>query len=218
MLTMYDAVTASNLDPNAQYVCYYTDGIYANGAAVRRQCPHAQYLGITVHGGIADCCDCEVGDMTVSQAEAWVNERLAAGAYRPCVYADADRWANQGLLSGLAGHGDKIRRWVAAYPGTGPNVPPGYDAHQYADGKVDTSVCLDNFFAPKPISPHGVAHVLLSYDLAKRSWTHHSLPGLVTWGSEDRWASVEVQLGEGGSVHGQWRTESLPYNAPPLGG
>ena len=220
---MYDAVVATNLPANAEYVCYYTDGNTANGAAVHAHVPHAKaYLGITVHGGIADCCDCEVGDMTVAQAEAWVKERLAAGAHRPCVYANASRWANEGLLSGLAAYGSRIRRWVAAYPGTGANVPSGYDAHQYDDHAngidLDASVCLANFFDPPASPPHGVAHSTLSYDLAAGQWTTHGLPGIVHWGSEEKWASVEIQLCVGGASRGQWRHASLPYNSKPLGG
>lgn len=223
LLTLYDAVTAINLPTNAEYVCFYTDGHYANGAAVHAHVPHAKaYLGITVHGGIADCCDCEVGDLTVAQGEAWIKERLAAGAYRPCIYANQGRWENEGLLSGLAAYGNRIRRWVASYPGAGPVVPQGFDAHQFTDHanniNLDASVCLPNFFDPPPADPHGVAHVALSYDLATGKWQHRGLAGVVHWGSQEKWASVEVQLSIGGATRGQWRTASLPYNSKPLGG
>lgn len=219
-LTLFDAVTADNLPAGAVHVCFYTDGTYANEAAVKARCPHATYLSITVKGGVADCCDCEQGDLTPAQAEAWVQARLKEGAFRPVVYASQDTWENQGLLKGLAAYGSKIRRWVAAYPGTGANVPSGYDAHQFSDGNYDTSVCLSNFFdgPPKPLPivrnasvevqvsvPEGTTgklNVLLTYDAARGDWTHHEVPGLPHWS------------GPGG---GAWRTRPLDWDAPPLG-
>src|SRR5580704_5917847 len=108
LLTLYDAVTAANLPADAKYAAFYVDGKFANEAAVKARCPHATYLSITVRGGIADCCDCETGDLTVLQAEAWVASRLAAGAYRPVVYASADTWTNGGLRDALAKYGVRI--------------------------------------------------------------------------------------------------------------
>ncbi len=222
LLTLYDAVTPANLPATAENVCFYSDGIFANGSAVHARCPHAQhYLGITVHGGIADCCDCEVGDLTVAQGEAWIKERLAAGAFRPCIYASQSRWTDEGLLSGLAAYGNRIRRWVAAFPGAGPVVPNGFDAHQYTDGggKLDTSVCLPNFFdGPPEVVAHGVAHTLLSHDFGTGTWELHSLPGVVHWEANEKWDSVEIQVCRGGTNRGKWRHASLPFNAKPLGG
>lgn len=150
LLTMYDAVTAANLPADAKYVCFYTDGQFANGTAVKQRCPHATYLSITVRGGVADCCDCEQGDLTVAEAETWVARRLAAGQYRPCVYANLDRWERGGLKAGLAKYGARIRRWVADYDNVAV-VPSGFDAKQYrSTSLLDTSVCLPGFFAPKP--------------------------------------------------------------------
>lgn len=151
MLTLYDAVNAANIPANAGYVAYYTDGRFANGTAIKARFPHAIYLSITVFGGIADCCDCEQGDLTVAHAEAWVAQRLAAGAYRPCVYSNLDRWQNQGLEAGLAKYGNRIRRWVAHFDDIG-QIPSGFDAKQYSTNPaVDVSVCLPNFFDPRPL-------------------------------------------------------------------
>jgi hypothetical protein len=225
MLTLYDAVTAANLPADAKYVCYYTDGRYANETAVKKRCPHATYLSITTRGGVADCADCETGDLTVLQAEAWVASRLAAGAHRPCVYASQSRWENEGLKTGLAKYGSKVRRWVAAFPGSGANVPAGYDAHQWSDGggKLDTSICLSDFFdspAPPPepdptvrwasaqiqmsmpAGSHGNAHFYGTFDTAAGTWVIHGGPGAVRWS------------GPGG---GKWRVKSMPYDSPPLG-
>ena len=219
-LMMHDAVTAANLPATAKYVCFYTDGMYANGMAVRARCPHATYLSISVHGGIADCADCEKGAMSVTQTEQWVQERLSAGAHRPCVYASQDTWEHSGLKAGLAKYGAKIRRWIAAYPGTGANVPAGYDAHQYTDGggKLDTSVCLFNFFDRPAPDPQGVASATVSFDLGRETWTHHALPGVVHWGPDEKWASAELQVCVGGKSRGIWRLGPMPWNAQPLGG
>lgn len=154
MNTMYDAVTATNIPSNAEYVACYIDGNFANEAAIRAHCPDAKgVLTITVWGHPADCCDCEAGDLTITQAIQWVGERLAAGAHRPCVYADADYWNNQGLGNALAHYGDRIRRWVAQYDGVA-EIPSGFDAKQYRSTDVDTSVIADDFFGqPQPVKP-----------------------------------------------------------------
>lgn len=223
LLTMFDAVTVDNIPTSARYVALYVDGSFNNYDAGRAHCPHADVLTLTVvPANEAEGCDCEVGDLTVAQAEAWVVERLAAGVYRPVVYANSDRWENQGLLAGLAKYGSRIRRWVAAFPGTGANVPAGYDAHQYATNGIDTSVCLSNFFdppAPAPSAPKGIARLLLECDLADLAWTltPQKADGEIVWRAEEEYASLEVQLGVGGKLAGKWRKESLPFNAPPLG-
>ena len=220
LLTMFDAVTVGNLPATARYVALYVDGQYANLPAGKARCPHAEVLTITVTGGAADCCDCEAGDLTPAQAEAWVAERLAAGQYRPCVYANAATWS-AGLEAALAKYGSRIRRWTAAYPGAGATVPAGFDAHQYAGGVTapyDTSVCLADFFDGPPPPVHewsaelqlavpegstGVARFHGSVDLATGGWVIDGSPGIVHWS---------------GSGGGNWRIKGLPLNAPPLGG
>jgi hypothetical protein len=224
LITAYDAVTASSLPANATHVFYYADGAFANEAAVKAQCPHAVTCGITVIGQVGPgACDCEAGDLTVAQAETWVTYSLKAGVYRPRVYANQDRWENQGLLAGLAHYGPNIRRWVAAYPGAGATVPPGYDAHQYEGGTVnpfDLNVCLPDFFATKPPAPpvdppHGTAHALVSLNLADGAWSIHHIPGTAHYGGRDEWWSAEVQINR---KTGKWRVHPLPINAKPLGG
>ena len=119
--------------------------------------------------------------------------------------------------------GGRIRRWVAAYPGTGANVPPGFDAHQWSDGggNLDTSVCLSDFFdsaPPPPPRPKGIAKAELEVDLSTLAWTVTGQPsGGIVWRAEEEYASLEVQLGVGGKLAGKWRHGSLPFNAGPLG-
>ena len=212
LLTMFDSITVDHIPADAKYIALYVDGQYENLAAGKARCPHAAVLTITVNGGDADCCDCETGDLTVSQAEVWVGGQLAKGRFRPCVYANASTWAGE-LGAALVKYGPRIRRWVAAYPGTGANVPEGFDAHQYSDGggALDTSVCLVDFFAVKPVppaKPHGVARVEMSFDIATgKVLSHHGLPAHVSWGSEEEWLELKdvPKLCVGGRHRGEWR-------------
>lgn len=219
-ITLYDAVTAAHIPANAEYAAYYTDGSFANHTAVAAHVPHAKLLSITVHGGDADCCDCETGDLTVPEAVLWVEKRLAAGQYRPCVYANLDSWENQGLASQLARFGNQIRRWVAHYDNIA-SIPSGYDGKQYATGNVDTSIMADDFFASKPKPPdhaHGKAHFEGSFDIESGKWTIHGIPGIgVHFAGEQRWASAEIQLQVGKDEGGHWRVRGMEWNAKPLG-
>jgi hypothetical protein len=218
-LLMYDAVDVGNVPAGADYAGVYVNGHYANEAAMRARFPHAKFLTITVSmDNTADACDCEVGDLTVAEAEEWVRWRLAAGVHRPCVYASQDRWENQGLHAALTPYGSKIRRWIASYPGSGPNVPPGYDAHQFASSEYDASVCLPDFFATS-VTPSGVARALLEVELENLSWKLTPEPGVgeTVWRQREVYASLEVQVGIGGKLAGRWRSRPLPFNAAPLG-
>ena len=217
LLTMFDSVTVDHIPADAKYIALYVDGQYENLAAGKARCPHAAVLTITVNGGDADCCDCETGDLTVSQAEVWVGGQLAKGRFRPCVYANASTWAGE-LGAALVKYGPRIRRWVAAYPGTGANVPEGFDAHQYSGGgALDTSVCLVDFFAVKPVppaKPHGVARVELELDVKNLNVAHRPMPGLVKWGTNEQWIKFTGELCVGGAQHGDWVFTVDPKPSP----
>lgn len=219
-----DAVSAVNLPPDALYGFYYADGPYANLAAVRARCPHAKLQSITVLGGDADNCDSETGDLPIPQTIAWVERRLAAGAYRPGVYANRDRWINLGMIDSLAKYGNRIKRWQADFDGIA-EIPAGFDAKQFATGFVDQDICLESYFdtaAPPPPAPpraHGTIRVELSHDLSDEGWAHHALPGLgAGFGPDEIWDSIELQVCRGGKRAGQWRLHPLGRNAQPLGG
>lgn len=157
LLTFYDAVTVGNIPADAVAVGAYVDGSFANETAVRDRFPTARILTITVRGIVGpNACDCEPGDLTDAQAISWVEASLAAGIWRPCVYADLSHWED-GLLAALEKYGDGIRRWVAHYDGV-PDVPAGYDAKQFSTGNFDTNVCLVTFFAPPPPPPEPPTH------------------------------------------------------------
>lgn len=217
-----DSVTAGNLPANQTHGVYYVDGAYANEKEVRARLPKAQLLGIAVSpsttGKGIQVIDCEVGDATPAQAEAWVAEQLKNGVFRPCVYANQDTWENQGLHDALEHYGGNIKRWVAAYPGTGADVPAGYDAHQYAGGMtaaVDQNVAIASFFdeapapapAPKkkekPKKNSGVAHFQGTLNLKTGKWTITHGGGTAKYGGSksSKSATIIVTTGDGG---GKW--------------
>jgi hypothetical protein len=214
---MFDAVNAAAIPADARYAAYYVDGSWPNEAAVRARVPHATLLSITTRGGNADCVDSEVGDLDVASTERWVAERLSAGHHRPCVYANLDRWENQGLRAALAKYGSNIRRWVADWDNRA-DVPSGFDAHQFSTGNVDTSVCLDNFFvaAPAPVKhPAGIANFEGSLHLKDGSWHVRGIPGTFRGAPPSEWWSAELQVN---TESGHWRIRGLSKNAKPLGG
>jgi len=151
LISFQDAVTASNLNPNQLYAVYYIDGIFANRARVAARCPKAKLFGITVSGRTgADvfACDCEPGDLSAAEAEAWVAQQVKLGVPLVCVYASLDTWTQRGLLAVLAPYGHRIKRWVADFNNI-PAIPSWADADQFADpGPVDLNVALANFFEP----------------------------------------------------------------------
>lgn len=159
-LSFDDAVTAGYLPSNEEFGVYYCDGLYANYNAVRRRLPHATLFAITVRGRTGKgvfACDCELGDLTPAEAEAWVAEQIKLGVELICVYASADTWANKGLWVALEKYGTRIKRWCADYNGVKSTtvVYEGktyqFDAHQYnSDPRLDYDVATGTFFKNPP--------------------------------------------------------------------
>lgn len=206
LIQFFDDVTVANIPANATHVAYYMDGSFVNEKAMKARFPHAQMISITSLGGNADACDCEDTLMTIEQTEAWVAKRLKAGAYHPRVYANEDRWDNQGLLAALAKYGDRILRWEAAYPGIGAKVRPGFAAHQYATGILDTNVCLPDFFdkaKPKPAHDTGVAVAQIKVNAVTGVPHIHHMPGTVKFAGAKHVYEFHGSL-KGGKGGGQW--------------
>jgi hypothetical protein len=225
LIDFEDAVTAGNLNPNSQYGVYYADGAFANLTAVRARLPHAKLYGITVFGRLGPdvfACDCERGDMSVPQAEAWVAAQVRLNVPLVCVYASLDVWEKQGLLNTLAKYGRRIKRWVAHYNNVA-QIPEWADADQFADpGPVDRNVALANFFqgiSPViPPRPHGMARFEGTVDLGTGEWHIRGLPGRAHFAGPQEWMSAELQVDRGSdSQHGHWRIRGIPLNAAPLG-
>ena len=235
MVTMFDNIDAASIPANAQACAGYAGGKWPDFGAMLQRFPNLAKIGRVKSIAINDTetahiLDVETGDATPEQAPGWVNRMLAkpasVGVYKPAVYANASTMpAVKKALDATGLKRDQYMLWIADWTYTA-HLPAGYEACQWTDkaGPDDESLCLDSFFPPLPApaptpepQPHGVAHALLSHDLAAGSWSLHSLPGMVRWQQQPKWASVEVQLGAGGNISGQWRTQPLEWNAPPLG-
>jgi Glycosyl hydrolases family 25 len=169
-ITMYDAadpaVIRNTIPGDAKAVAGYVgppssiNRYVTFPDVVKRFGGKAHCFSIAVHDFlIAACLDIETGDATPAQAKGWFHLVKAHGQYRPCFYANASTMpAVKQALSGIPRN--QYRLWIAAYPGSGANIPPGYDAHQYTDHgphgeNYDISVLRDDFFpsAPKPSPP-----------------------------------------------------------------
>lgn len=166
---MADSITAVNLPAGYQAYASYTDGRWPDFAAVKQRFPQAHLLSITVTSAdpAADACDCENGDLTPAQAVAWAKRRIAAGAYRPVIYANAATMAAAvlpGLVAARVAHA-AVRLWSAHYgagehicgPATCKLVPVAMDGTQWTDTapgengtQVDASILADGFFSPPP--------------------------------------------------------------------
>lgn len=153
--TMLDSTNAGALLEGFPAYAGYVDG-YADWAnIVGRFNGKAHLLPITVFPGVVTMTlDIENGAATIGDARPWLDMVLKAGVVRPVIYAAADSFYHQGLLSDIAPYGDKIRRWIAWWTDT-RDIPAGFDAKQYASNmSFDTSVFTDSFFpSSKPPPP-----------------------------------------------------------------
>lgn len=169
MIEMADSIVPENLPPIYEAFLAYVDGHWPTASKVRAMFPGARLLTLTVLGGqaVADGCDCEAGDMGPAQAAAWVQRRLAAGEWRPVVYASADAMA--GVLYQLDALGitrARVRLLSAHYgegnhvcgPATCKAMTVAADGTQWTDSaagvggtRIDLSTLNDDFFgAPAP--------------------------------------------------------------------
>jgi hypothetical protein len=153
--TMYDSTTAADIPSSATMVGgYVSPSSYAWDASDWARFPHAVQIHITPsasHTGVGvHVLDVERGDATPAQAPGWARAQRALGQ-DPTIYCGEAAW--QSVQDAFASAGEpQPHYWVAAYPGTGPNLPTlnGITAvaHQYADSKTsgghfDLSVVAD---------------------------------------------------------------------------
>lgn len=151
MRLMYDSVNANAIPTNAQLVAGYvhpsgytwSDAAWArfpNSVHVKIT-PQVSTTGIGIH-----VLDVEKGDATPSQAPGWVEAQRRLGQ-DPTVYCSSSAWPAVQAAFNATGVAHP-HYWIAAYPGTGQNLPSlnGIQAvaHQYADpGPYDLSVVAD---------------------------------------------------------------------------
>lgn len=164
MFTMYDSVDLSQV-PNAPHaVAAYINGKDANYEEAKRRFPHARILRISVEGIVpADMYDVEKGDYNPEQVPDLYRCAKEHGIWRPGFYGQLSGVMpaiknNLNKIAGLVR--EDVRLMVAYYNGT-PDLPHGYDAHQFTDRalgrNLDESICADTFFQPihpTPPAPH----------------------------------------------------------------
>jgi hypothetical protein len=174
-LTMFDSITVSDLPHGADAYLGYVDGEWPTYPQVVAAFPAAYHLSMTVFPGVvADACDCENGDLTVTQAAEWARSRLAAGAYRPVVYMSAATMrAVNAALTSLGVTRPRVRLLSAHY-GVGEHICgpstcgyPQADGTQWTDSApglhgslIDQSLLSAGFFHGPPESTEDVLFVL----------------------------------------------------------
>jgi len=127
---------------------------YPKLAAAHRVCSYAVNVDEDAELG-----DCEAGDMTIDElVNIWLPRQIKRGVWRPGVYANQNRWSNEGLLAKLAHYGPLIRRIVAHYDYKEEAPPAGYDCKQFSDHwqgrNIDANTCLESFFPAAEQPPH----------------------------------------------------------------
>jgi hypothetical protein len=166
-LTMYDAVTVSNIPVDAQYVAGYVGGLFDTFPTLQKQFPKATLLSIAINSSEnAECLDVETGDATIAEIPAWYRAQIARKVSRPVIYASVGNMAN--ILSALASNGisrQNVRLWSAHYangnhicgPSSCGQVHTDMDGTQWTDaanGKsLDQSELVDTFFSANTVVP-----------------------------------------------------------------
>lgn len=182
MFTMYDSVDLSQVPASPHAVACYIDGKYANEQEARRRFPHARILTISAVTEVpADCYDVENGDHRPETVPALVRLALDHGVWMPCVYADLSTMPLVKLHLAESGIDRRhVRLWVAYYNGA-PDLPTGYDAHQFTDRalgrNLDESICADTFFRPsKPTPVERLPRAIVAFDPDEEHWTIDGIP------------------------------------------
>jgi hypothetical protein len=154
---MFDSVTTALLPAGYSYAGY-TDGKWANYAAIKALFPGSNVLSIAVFAADdAEALDIETGDATPAEAAAWIARQVARGTARPCLYASASTMTQVlAVTSGI--DRSAIRLWSAHYTNTahicGPSscgaMTVDADGTQWTDNAngldLDESLLLDDFF------------------------------------------------------------------------
>lgn len=160
VLTMYDCDSdGTGIPADPQVVAGYAGG--GNYDTLVARFPRARHLSIIASQSLAaqsypaDCLDVERGDALPSQAPGWVEARIRAGAYRPCVYASQATYMPEVIQALAHLPRSSYRLWIAHW-GQPAVVPAGYDAIQFRNTPAyDESVLLADFFdPPTPPKPH----------------------------------------------------------------
>ena len=160
MRVMVDSDQEAWPDEGWDIIAAYINGTrtWDNYNAAKLRFPNSQILSITVNGDptyIADICDCEEFDYTVTNCAQWVNNMINLGR-RPTVYCSrSTRVAVVASLNSAYGiKVDQVDWWIATLDGT--QEVDGAVAVQYLDdGAIDWSIVWDDAWHPSlvPIPP-----------------------------------------------------------------
>lgn len=181
MFTMYDSTTPEVIPESPHAVLAYINGDFANYDYCKKRFPHARILRCSVVGMVAaDLYDIEKGDYEAAQVPELYKIAKDAGIWRPGFYAQLsgvmpEVKAELNKVAGITRQ--DVRLHVAYYNGT-PDLPEGYDAHQFTNHalgrNLDESICADNFFQPvKPTEvevPIEEWHAEISVNTRTREW------------------------------------------------
>ena len=175
-IAMPDSITMADLPAGYPAYLGYTDGRYDTAAELAARFPAAELVLLTVTGQTADThgvrvasgADSEPGDLTATDAVAWVMTSAADGM-RPVIYASIVGEAGYGMGAVLGAlHAAGIRRQevrlLSAHYGEGAHicgpsscglVSFAMDGTQWTDnfrtpgGRIiDMSMLADDFFGP----------------------------------------------------------------------
>lgn len=232
LTVVYDSIAADQIPPTAQGAAGYVgpfrpDNRYVDYLSIVARFPilaaRGRIVSVAAHPDlIADYLDMESGDARPEDFPGWHARMTAHGVFNPGGYCSSAVEAEWEAVCHKAAIPRNVRRkWRADWTGTA-HIGPDDDGCQYTDRAVpgkddDATLARDSFFRPEGHpDPHGLFHGLIVQDSANGRWHVSPRPGVgVKLGGPDRWSSVQVQVNE---LHGTWRSHSMPFNAPPLGG
>jgi hypothetical protein len=166
-LTMADSISADSLPPGYDAYAGYVDGAWPDFPAIAAKFPNSYLYSISATGEPADEYDVEIGDLSPASGVAHVQADLAAGKWRPGIYASVSTMAS-GVLPALAAAGvaRQSSRLRSAHYGAGEHicgpatcnlVSIPMDATQWTDSApgvggalIDASILVADFFAGPP--------------------------------------------------------------------
>lgn len=193
MFIMYDSTTPEVIPANPHAVLAYINGEFANYEYCKEHFPHARILRMSVTGNVvADGYDIERSDYDPADVPGLYTKARDAGIWRPCFYAQLSGVmpAVKKELNTVVKTRQDVRLMVAYYNGT-PDLPTGYDSHQFTDKalgrNLDESICASDFFqpvhpsapAPKPPTekPAEIWKAEVAVNLGTGHWNIKGLPG-----------------------------------------
>lgn len=148
---LYDSTNPLDIPLTVPAVAGYIDGRYRWPQSGWDRFPGRPHVRITVAGAEqADVADVENGDMTITDAIAWVSARLAARLPQSVVYCNMATWPS--IRAAFDAHQVAAPWWWIADWNGASDIPAGADAHQYvtapaSGGHYDISVISPRLWA-----------------------------------------------------------------------